>query len=494
MSEADPTDSPKSSPATEETQLVRGLTPFHTISLVVGAVIGTGVFLKAAIMAQTLGSPVLVLSAWVVAGMLSLAGALTYGELAALLPRVGGDYVYLREAYGNGPAFLYGWMRFVVASSGSIASLAVGFATFLSALLPLNQVWVTHVYRVYGQTLTWQFGSQQVLAVAVIVFFSAVNCRGVVLVGKIQSFMTVLKLAGIAVIIGGVFLLSKTATIAHLAAPAGARPWPGFASFGTAMLAALWAYDSWNQAPMVASEVRQPERTLPFALAAGMVIVLLTYVVANFSYFYAMPFSEVVHANSTLYRTAPPVAAKAAQTFLGTYGAKFVSIVFVVSTLGALNGSVLTFARVPYAMARDGLFFGWFRQVSRSAHVPVVSVTMQGIWASVLAVSGTYDQLTDYVVFASWIFYALAASSVFVLRRKMPRATRPFRTPGYPVLPAVLLLVAGWLVWNTIHTRPLESTVGLGLIVSGIPLYLYFRGHNRNNQANLSDGKHWSGM
>ncbi len=152
MSEADPTDSPKSSPTTEETQLVRGLTPFHTISLVVGAVIGTGVFLKAAIMAQTLGSPVLVLSAWVVAGMLSLAGALTYGELAALLPRVGGDYVYLREAYGNGPAFLYGWMRFVVASSGSIASLAVGFATFLSALLPLNQVWVTHVYRVYGQT------------------------------------------------------------------------------------------------------------------------------------------------------------------------------------------------------------------------------------------------------------------------------------------------------------------------------------------------------
>jgi APA family basic amino acid/polyamine antiporter len=289
----------------EDTQLVRGLTPIHTTSLVVGAVIGTGVFLKAAVMAQTLGSPVLVLSAWIVAGMLSLAGALTYGELAALLPRVGGEYVYLREAYGNGSAFLYGWMRFVVASSGSIASLAVGFATFLAALFPVDQVWITHVYHVFGQTLNWQFGTRQVLAVSVIILFSAINCRGVVLVAKLQFLMTFLKVMGIFVIVGGVFLLSRTATMTHLSTPAAARPWPGFAAFGTAMLAALWAYDSWNQAPMVASEVRQPERTLPFALAGGMVIVVLTYLSANLSYFYSMPFSEIAHANSTLYPAAP---------------------------------------------------------------------------------------------------------------------------------------------------------------------------------------------
>ena len=456
-------------------QLHRGLTLAPTISLVVGAVIGTGVFLKAAIMAQTVGSPSLVLWAWAIAGFLSMAGALTYAELGALLPHAGGEYVFLLEAYGEGPAFLFGWMRFVMGSAGSIASLAVGFATFLAAILPINHVWTEHTYRAFGQTLVWRFGTQQVLAVAVIVLLSALNCGRVVLGGQVQLWLTVLKVAGIAVIVGGILFFSKGGAIANLARPLGVRPWTGFAAFGTAMLAALWAYEGWNQMPMCAGEVQNPSRNVPRGLIIGTALVVVIYCVANFSYFYALPFSEVLTSNSTTHPDALPVAARAAQLFLARYGATFVSLVFVLSTLGALNGTILSSARVPYAMARDRLFFASFGRVSGATHVPVFSIVLQGIWASLLAVSGTYDQLTDCVVFASWIFYALVTTSVFALRRKMPDVERPYKTLAYPVLPLVFVLVATWLVWNTIHTRPLESTVGLGLIAAGLPLYYYFR-------------------
>ena len=430
---------------------------------------------KAAIMAQTVGSPSLVLWAWAIAGLLSMAGALTYAELGALLPRAGGEYVYLLEAYGEGPAFLYGWMRFVMGSAGSIASLAVGFATFLAAILPINHVWMEYTYYAFGQALVWRFGTQQVLALGVIILLSALNCGRVVLGGQVQFLLTILKVAGIAIIVGGILLFSKGGSVSNLAHPAGVKAWTGLAAFGTAMLAALWAYEGWNQMPMCAGEVQHPTRNVPRGLIIGMALVVVIYCVANFSYFYALPFSEVLTSNSTLYRDAMPIAAKAAQTFLARYGATFVSLVFVISTLGALNGTILSSARVPYAMARDGLFFARFGHVSAGTHVPVFSIVLQGIWASLLAISGTYDQLTDCVVFASWIFYALVTTSVFALRRKMPDVERPYKTLAYPFLPLVFVLVASWLVWNTIHTRPLESTVGMGLIAAGLPLYFYFR-------------------
>jgi len=461
--------------ANEKTQLVRGLTGSDTTLLVIGTVIGTGVFLKSAVMAQEVRSPGLVLAAWVAAGFLSLAGALTYAELGALLPHAGGEYVYLRQAYGDAPAFLFGWMRFSVAAAGGIAVLGVGFATFLSAVLPLTTVWVARTYRLLGQEIHWQFGTKQLVAVGAIVFFSAINCVGVVFGGRVQSVLTLMKVLGIAAIVLGVFLLSGTASWTHLKTNSVSAQGAGISSFGAAMLAALWAYDGWNAMPMIGGEVSNPQRNIPRALIGGMLAVMAIYCLANLVYFYALPFDEVVTANSTSHRDALPVATKAAQTFLGALGGRLISIAFILSALGALNGLILSSARVPFAMARDGLFFSRFSAVNARSHVPAWSIIIQAVWSSVLAISGSYDQLTDCVIFASWIFYGMTTSAVFVLRRKMPDASRPYKTFGYPVVPMVFVFVALWLIVNTLQARPVESTTGLILIALGLPVFIYYR-------------------
>ena len=456
-------------------QLVRGLTFQDTTALVVGTIIGTGVFLKTAKMAQAVGSPELVLLAWLAAGILSLAGALTYAELGAMLPKAGGEYVFLRAAYGDLPAFLFGWMRIVVGSAGSIAIFGVAFATFASALVPLKTVWVEKTFTLLGQTIHWQFGAKQIVAVGIILLFSGINCMRVVFGGRIQSLLTLAKVVGIAAIVVGVFFFAPTATWGNFRAPAGAANWSGFSAFGAAMLAALWAFDGWNNMPMVAGEVKDAGRNIPRALIVGMLIVLLVYGLANLAYFYALPFQEILTSNSTAYRDALPVASKAAITFLGERGPALVSIAFLISTIGVLNGSILTSARIPFAMARDGLFFSRFGELSKQTSVPVAAIILQATWASVLAISGTFDQLTDYVVFAGWIFYAATTAAVFVLRKKMPDAPRPYRTLGYPVVPMLFVLAAIALLINTWMTSRVESTAGLALIALGLPIYFWQR-------------------
>jgi APA family basic amino acid/polyamine antiporter len=455
-------------------QLLRGLTLTDTTALVVGTVIGTGVFIKSAIMAQDAGSPVLVLAAWVAAGLLSLAGALSYAELGAMLPQAGGEYVYLRQSYGQLAAFLFGWMRFVVAGSGSIAILGVGFATFLAAIVPMGPAWAENTYTLMGRTMHWQFGLTQAVAIAAIVFFATINCLTVVVGGRIQTALTVLKVGGIALVVLGIGFWSKTADWGHLAAPPDATS-GGVAAFGLAMLAALWAYDGWNNMPMAAGEVKDPGRNVPRALIGGMVAIMAIYCTANLAYFYALPWGEVISSNSTAHRDALPVATRAAQTAFGEGGGKLMSIAFVLSALGALNGATLTGARVPYAMARDGLFPAAAATVTARTRVPAVAVLMQAVWACVLAASGTYDQLTDYVIFAAWIFYGLVTSAVIVLRVRAPELPRPYRTLGYPVVPLVFVAVAIWLVVNTLLNRPVESVAGLVLIALGLPVYWYFR-------------------
>jgi APA family basic amino acid/polyamine antiporter len=473
--------------AREKDQLIRALKLPDATLLVIGSIIGTGVFLKAATMTQQVGTPLMVLAAWAVAGLLSLAGALAYAELGAMLPRAGGEYVYLQAAYGRVPAFLYGWTQVVVAQTAGIAALGIAVASFLSVFLPISGVWATHTFQFFGREMSWQLGMQQAVAIALVLLFSSVNCVSLAFGARVQSILTAAKVFGIAVIIGGVFFLSPGAAWSNLSAPPDAE-WSGMQAFGAAMLAALWAYNGWYVLPMAAGEVQNPSRNIPRALVGGVLLVITIYCLANLAYFYALPVEEVATSSSTAYRDAPPVATKAAETFLGAVGTKFISIVFIVSAIGALNGTILSTARVPFAMARDGLFFPRLGDLSPKAKVPVWAICLQAVWSSVLALTGTFDQLTDLAIFAIWIFVGMTIGSVFILRRKLPDAPRPYRTLGYPVVPLLSLLVTAWLVVNTLQTNPVESAAGLGLIALGLPLYFYFKrkqgyGDSRTDEA-----------
>ena len=468
-------------PTAHPQELVRALSLRDAIALVL-TVIGTGVFLKAAPMAQIVGSPSKVLLAWLAAGLLSLAGALTYAELGAMMPEAGGEYVFLREAYGDLVGFLFGWSSVMLIASGGLAAVSNAVASFLAAFVSLDGVWITRELHLLGQTVHWQLGGQQLVAVAIIILFTAINARGLQLGAKVQWAATVAKVAGIVVIVLGAFLLSKTGSWSHLQKPVTAQIVPtGVGAFGAAMIASLWAYQGWSNLPMVGGEVEKPERNIPRALIYGMLLVIVVYFVTNLAFFYALPFSEVLTSNSTAYRNALPVASKAAQTFW-SHGPQLVSLFFMIAAIGALNGITLMNARVPFAMARNGLFFRPLGVLS-DRRVPARAIWFQGLWACLLALSGTFDQITTSVIFAVWLFTALVGSSLFVLRRKLPAAPRRYRAIGYPVVPALFVIVAAWLVLNSLFATPIESAAGLVLIAIGLPFYVFFRATRREVHA-----------
>ncbi|HJQ12250.1 MAG TPA: amino acid permease [Gemmatimonadaceae bacterium] len=473
-------------PSVPPRELARVLTLRDSIALVL-TVVGTGVFLKAAPMAQVVGSPSKVLLAWLAAGLLSLAGALTYAELGAMMPEAGGEYVFLREAFGDLAGFLFGWTSVMLIASGGLAAVSNAVASFLAAFVSLDGVWITRDLHLLGQTVHWQLGGQQLVAVAIIVLFAAINSRGVELGGRVQWLATVAKLGGIAIIVAGAFFLSRAGSWAHLKKPITAEIVPtGVGAFGAAMIASLWAYQGWSNLPMVAGEIEKPERNVPRALIYGLLLVIFVYLVTNIAFFYALPFSEVLTSNSTAYRNALPVASKAAQTFW-SHGAQIVSLAFMIAAIGALNGITLMNARVPFAMARNGLFFRPLGVLS-DKRVPARAIWFQGLWACLLALSGTFDQITTSVIFAVWLFTALVGSSLFVLRRKLPAAPRRYRAVGYPVVPAIFVVVAAWLVINSLWATPVESAAGLVLIGVGLPFYFYF--HLRLKAEHATHGEH----
>jgi APA family basic amino acid/polyamine antiporter len=433
-------------------ELRRSLGFRDAASLVVGTIIGTGVFLKASPMAASVGAPWAVLTALFAAGCLSFFGALAYAELGAMFPAAGGEYVYLREAWGAPLGFLYGWTRFWVGTPGSIASYATGAAAFAGGLVSVESAL-----------------AQKVLAISLIAVFTLINCLTVAFGGRVQSIMTGLKIV-IIVGLAGLIFIGSPGDWSRLGAGGATVT---VSSFGAAMIAGLWATDGWNNLPMAAGEVRDPTRTIPRALVIGMLVVLSLYALVFVAYFYALPFGDVVTAHTDARPLA--VATYAAMTVLGTTGVAVMSAAFVLSALGAMNGSILTSARVPYAMASDGLFFRGLARVSPRTGVPVVAVLVQGAWACVLASSGSFDQLTDMVVFASWIFYALATAGVIVLRRRMPDAPRAFRVPGYPWLPVLFIVTAGALLVDSVAVAPLSSAVGLGFVAAGVPAYALFK-------------------
>jgi APA family basic amino acid/polyamine antiporter len=458
----------------EQHQLQRNLTLPHATSLVVGIVIGTGVFLKAAVMAQEVGSPVLVLGAWIAAGLFSLAGALSLAELGAMMPNAGGQYVYLREAYGDLPAFFFSWNAFAVGAA-SLAAYGAAFATFLSAVIPLNSVWLERTIHLFGHDVLWQFGLRQIVGLLPLLVFAAVNCASVRVGGHVQTGFTLAKLLGIAILAAGLFFFARGASWNNLALSITVQGHGGLAGFGAAMFSALWAFSGWQYLPMAAGEVRNPSRNIPLAIGTGMIAVIVVYCLINTAYFYSLGAAQVATANSILYPQAPSVGVRAAEMFLGPSAMAFFAIVFVLSTLGSLNGVVLSSARIFFAAARDRLFFSRFAVLRAGAQVPAWSVVLYSLWGCVFVLAGSFDQLTNVAVFANLFFWALSIAAVFVLRRSQPKVSRPYRTPGYPIVPAAFIAVSLWLTYNTLRTNPVEAVACLMILIVGLPLYFVFR-------------------
>ena len=464
----------------EALQPRRDLTLTHAISLVVGIIIGTGIFLKTASMAQSVGTPALVLAAWAAAGAVAMLGALCFAELGALLPHAGGEYVYLRSAYGDIPGFLFACNGFVLGGA-VLAAYGAAAAIFVSDIHPFGHEWLARSVHLFGSEYHLSFGARQLLAVAVIAVFAAINCAGVMLGGRVQSLLTAGKVVAIVGVAAGALLFGSTRAAENLAAPAG-NTGGGLTGFGAAMFSALWAFSGWQYLPMAASEVREPQRNLPRAIIGGTLLVLALYLIINTAYLYALPFWQVASANSTAYPEAPSVATRAVQTFLGARAAPIAALIFLLSTLGSLNGVILGAARVPYAAARDGLFFAPFGRLSPAGRVPVTSLVLLAIWGALLAASGTFDQLTNMAVMSYALFWIPVALAVIVLRRRLPLEPRPYRVPGYPWVPLLFALVMAAIVVSALITTPKESIATLVLILLGLPLYRVFRGRRRARQ------------
>jgi len=415
----------------------------------VGTMIASAIFIvPATVAAQVPGSALMIL-VWIVGGVVSLLGALSIAELGAAYPEAGGQYAYLREAYGPVWGFLYGWANFSVINPASIAAIAVGFATYLGFFVEITPLGI------------------QAIAVASIAGLTVLNCLGVRLGATTQNVLTFLKMGALAALVITAFALpgGSATNFQPLWPPGTMDTWIG--PFGVAMIGVLWAYDGWLETTYVGSEIKDPGRNLPRSIILSTVIVIGFYVLASVAYSYVL--SPARMAGLQL------VASDAAQVTMGAVGAGFVSAAILVSTLGANNGIILTAARIPYAMARGGLFFRSQGTVHPRFATPVTALATQGVISAVLALTGRYDQLFTYVVFAQFLFYALGCGAVMRLRRVAPDIARPYRTWGYPVTPIVFIAFALWLVGNTIRQKPLDSAVGAGSIIVGLPGYWYWK-------------------
>ena len=443
-------------------ELKRDLGVWGAASIVVGTVIGSGIFLVPKSMVMNVGSAQMVIFVFIFGGLLSLAGALTYAELSAAMPEAGGEYVYLREAYGPFSAFLYGWTQMWVAKSGSIATLATAFFTYMANFFPALEGVITEVHLPILGLLTIKSG--QIFAMVVVALLGWLNYYGVRVGGNVQVGVTIVKVGLIAllIIVGLTFSGGATANFGTSIPAAG-----GVAGFFAALVAALWAYDGWNNVSMVSSEIKNPQKNLPLALVFGTLAVMAIYILANLAYFYVLPASGVAGSDR--------VAAEMMRRVWGAGGANAVSVAAMISIFAALNGSILTGSRVPYAMARDGLFFKSIGEVHPKYFTPANSIIALSAWSMILILSGGYDQLFTYVIFASWILYGMATASVIVLRFKRPDMPRPYRAVGYPVIPIIFVLVAIALILSTLQKSPRESLLGLGIMATGIPFFMYWK-------------------
>jgi APA family basic amino acid/polyamine antiporter len=453
------------------TKLARTLGFRDLLFIVIGSVIGSGIFLSpGGVLNQVDAKIVPALLVWLVGGVLSLLGALTYGELSATNPAAGGLYIYIRDAFGRFPAFLFGWTFFTVITSGTVAALAVAFTTYLKELVPLTDT------------------MSNVVAVLIIAVMTIVNVIGTRNSANLNNLTTVIKVIALLLMSAALLWFGKNYQATSEALLPAKVDGQLASGFGLAMIGVLWAYEGWQYATFSAGEAISPQRNFPRAFLLGMLTLIGIYLLANIAYFVALGPAASAKADS--------IAATAVGTVLGAKAAKLVAIAVMISTFSAANSTFLTAPRIYYAMAYDGLFFQKFADVHKRFGTPAVAIIASGIWSAILASYGTFAQLTTYVVFIGWIFYALAAASIFAYRKQYPDAsTRSYSVPGYPVTPILFILAAAALIINTVFTQftdtnfaqRRDAAIGIGIVLLGIPAYFIWRRRLRKVEQKLSE-------
>lgn len=452
--------------------LVRVLGLGYVVIFVVANIIGSGVYKKIAPMAAELHSSVWILMAWIVGGIITLFGALSNAEVAGLLADTGGEFVYLKTIYNRFFAFIYGWSLFTVIQTATISSLAYVFAQSLNSITPLPSVFPSlQHFTIGGVFFPFQDFGVKLTAIFLILMLTGLNILGIKSGAGVSRAVTLLVLAGLfTIVVSG--LTSATAKPADfMKLKELTNGTVTVSSFYTAMLAAFWAYQGWVSVGFIGGEVKDPKRNVPRGIVAGVFIVIFIYLIVNLTYMTILSVPQLIQVHDAGNQIA---AVEVVRSYWGRGGVLFISLLILITTLGCTNASILTGARPYYAMAREQLFFRGIGKIN-NARVPSNSLLWQGIWASVLVLSGTFDQLTDMVIFAVFIFYGATTLGVFILRRRLPDAPRPYKVWGYPVVPAIFILFCIGLFLNTVITRPREAAIGIILILSGIPVYFLMK-------------------
>ena len=447
----------------QRSKLLAQLNLFDATLLVIGSVIGSGIFLTSGIIAQSLPSPEWILFVWFLGAVLSLFGGLTFAELGAMIPEAGGQYIYLREAYGPMAGFMYGWTAFLIIQTGGIAALAVGFAEYMSYFFPVFNM---NIYLIETAGLTVSAG--QILAVISIGILSLVNYFGIRSGTVVQNIFTIIKLLAIGIlVIAGIYVAMNSEGI-HSPSSALIVPSGGslVVAIGISLIAVLWTFDGWYSVNAVASEIKNAKHNLPFSLIIGISIIGIIYLLVNIFYVTTLPMAEM---NGVV-----RIGEKATSFAFGSTAGKLMAGLILISILGCLSATIIYSPRIYYAMANDGLFFKKFADVHPTYHTPSVAIFWQGIFASLLCLTGTYEQLFTYVVFGVLLFFVGVVAAVFVLRWREPDRERPYRVWGYPVVPGLFGMIIIWIMINTLIEKPVESVVGLVLILIGLPVYIYW--------------------
>lgn len=455
--------------AEEKPQLLRALGLKEGIAIHMGVIIGSGIFLVPATIAGRLHAMGPIMLVWIVAGMLTLFGALTLAELSAVLPQTGGPYVYLRHSFGRIWAFLFSWNDFFINKAGSAAAIAVGFATYVGYFVPAispERAFYERAWSLFGHPMEFAFGWNQIVAMAAIALVTIINVRGVKFGGWVMNIFTTAKVVALVGLILAALFSSKGSTANFL--PWWPERWSSelTAAFGLAMISALWAYDGWIDVTLTAGEFKNPQRNVPLSLLIGTLAIIVLYLAANLAYAFVIPINAMAGS--------PRIAADVAYAVLGPVGASLIVAGIMCSTFGSTNGMLLAGPRSLYAGGVDGTFAKAFGKVHPRYHSPYVAIITLGVWGAILTLSGTYDQITSYVVFGSWAFYALTALSVIILRRKMPNAERPYKAWGYPYATLLFVAIAGWFVYNTLVEDTRNAVIGIVLLLISLPFYFYW--------------------